>query len=424
MIQFKQSRMPNGLRVVLVPLHETKAVTSLLLVQVGSRYETRKLNGMSHFIEHLMFKGTEKRPSTLDISRILDGVGADYNAFTSKDHTGYYIKLNHEHLEMSLDILSDMVFHSRFAQEEIERERGVIVEEINMYEDNPIMFTEDLFEETMFGDTPLGWKIAGPRENIRSVARQELLTLREHYHVPSNMILVLSGRLPGNATRLISKYFSVPRVKKNGKSFIGFTPHQAKPLISVHYKDTHQVQLALGVRGYEYLHPKLYALHLLSIILGGTMSSRLFISIRERQGLCYFIRSSANAYEDTGTFMIQAGLDRTRIKEAIRAIIAELDKVLKKGVKAEELTRAKEYMRGKLILSLEDSENIASWASKQLMFHKKVLTPEQQLKKIQQVTAADIYAVAKDIFQNKRLAMALIGPYRHPEEFSKLLRFP
>ncbi|MFA6908919.1 MAG: pitrilysin family protein [Patescibacteria group bacterium] len=424
MITYKKNKLSNGMRVVTVPLHETQAVTALLLVKVGSRYETRELNGISHFIEHLMFKGTEKRPSTLEISRELDGVGADYNAFTSKDHTGYYIKLNSEKLPLALDILSDMVFQSLYDPKEIERERGVIVEEINMYEDNPMMYTEDLFEETVFGDTPLGWKIAGPRENIRKTNREKILRLRDAYHVPSNMILVIAGRFSKNISSLIERTFAVPRQPMHGKRFITYSGIQRAPRVTIHYKDTHQVQMALGVPAYHHEHPKLYASHLLSVILGGNMSSRLFISIRERQGLCYFVRSSVNTYEDAGTFMIQAGIERKRIHEAITAILQELSLIAKKGVTADELAKAKEFTRGKLILGLEDSENIASWAGKQLLFKNKILTPEVQLKKIDRVAADEVKEVARKLFVTAKLNLALIGPYRKAGEFRKLLRMP
>lgn len=423
MITFNSTKLANGLRVLLVPLHETQAVTALLLVKVGSRYETRKLNGLSHFIEHLMFKGTKKRPSTLEISHELDSVGAEYNAFTSKDHTGYYIKLNHEKIRMALDILSDMVFQSTFAPQEIERERGVIVEEINMYEDNPMMLTEDLFEETMFGDTPLGWRIAGPKENIRTATREEILGLRDAYHVPGNMILVISGRLPANIRSLVAQYFSVPRLPRRGKPFLPYRGKQAGPRVHIHYKDTQQVHLAMGVPAYRLSHPKLYALYVLSVIVGGNMSSRLFISIRERQGLCYFIRSSVNPYEDSGTFMVQAGIERKRIHHAISAILKELSGVSAKGVTDDELQKAKEYMRGKLILNLEDSESIASWVGKQLLLRGRIISVKDQLAKIQRVTAQQVHEAARDIFVSRLLTLIIIGPYRREGEFRRLLHF-
>lgn len=419
---FKKYTLKNGLRVIVAPMHETKAMTALVLVKVGSRYETRKINGVSHFVEHLMFKGTKKRPTSLDISKELDGIGAEYNAFTGKDHTGYYVKANYEKAELALEMLSDMLFNSSFDPKEIERERGVIVEEINMYEDNPLMFAEDLFEQTVYGDRPLGWNVAGPKEVIRTVSREDILNYHHEYYQPKNMLVAVAGRMDAKLLNLVKKYFGQSingnPIKKYPKIVIG----QNKPQIEVKYKDTEQVQLCLGFPSYDYFNKKLYTLYLLSVILGGNMSSRLFTSIREKKGLCYFIRAGVNVYQDTGNLMIQAGLDKTRIKEAITEILKELGKARQDGVTADELRKAKDFLKGKLILDLEASDHVASWFSKQELLTDKMLTPAEQIRLLERVTVADIKKIASELILTKRLNVSLIGPYKDAAEFSRLLK--
>jgi len=419
---FKKAKLKNGIRLITIPNKSTKAVTVLILFPVGSRYETKDIGGVSHFIEHMMFKGTEKRPSSLDISKELDSVGAEFNAFTSKDFTGYYVKASAEKIELAYDILSDMLFQSKFDQGELDKERGVIVEEINMYEDNPLMYVESLFEELVFGDQPLGWQIAGTREIIKTVPRQKLMDYMHKYYQPANMILIVAGNInKAQVKKLTGQYFG-SFGKNEFKKFTKYGSPQDSPRIKVSYKETEQIQLCLGYPGISFFDEDRYPLQLLSIILGGNMSSRLFVNIRERYGLCYFIRASTEHYHDAGTFVVQAGLEKARIMEAIKLIMEELKKAKDNGVTEKELQDAKDFLKGKMVLNLEDSESLADFFGKQELYYGEIVTPEEKLKKYMKVTTGDILRVAKKIFDPKKINMALIGPFKDDKEFRELLK--
>ncbi|MBI5467478.1 MAG: insulinase family protein [Candidatus Kerfeldbacteria bacterium] len=422
MTPYHHRALPNGLRILTVPLHDTQAVTVFVFAKVGSRYERRSINGVSHFIEHLMFKGTTKRPNTLAISKLLDGVGANYNAFTSKDWTGYYVKINHEHTPLALDIVSDMLQHSKFDPKEIERERGVIIEEIKMYDENPVMTIEDLFEAVVFGDHhQLGWNIAGPQAVIRNVSRRDLLTYRDRYYHAGNMWVVVAGKLSPHLDREIDRYF---RTVKRRPANPPFRPYKVapQPAVKLKKKELEQVQIGLGTRAYGYNDKRLPALNVLSVILGGNMSSRLFIQVRERRGLAYSVSAGANPYEDTGCFMVHAGLEKSRLQDALTVIVAELKKLKTTPVTSVELKRAKEFLRGKMILSIEDSDSLASWYGRQALFGKKILTPEQALKKVAAVTAKDVQRVARHLFRPSAMRLAVVGPYADAKPFTKILK--
>lgn len=421
-MNFKNIKFKNGLRLILSPMTETKAVTALVLFKVGSRYEKKEINGISHFVEHMMFKGTKKRPSTLDISKVLDSVGAEYNAFTAKDHTGYYVKVSADKIELAMDVLSDILYNSKFDSQEIEREKPVIVEEINMVEDNPMMYIGDLFEQTIYGQEPLGWQISGSRDNVRDITREKIIDYMKNYYQHSNMVIGIAGRFDRDILDLTKKYFHINTPKKPTFSFKKIKIVQNKPRLRLNFKETEQVHLCLGFPSYSYFDKRIYALYLLSIILGGNMSSRLFISIRERMSLAYFIRSAVSLYQDTGNLVIQAGLDKKRVEEAIQAILEELKKMKKEKVSPEELKKAKDYLKGKLILELESSENIASWLSKQELLLNKIITPKQQIIKLEKVTSQDIQRAANDIMKDAKVNLAMIGPFKEPAKFQKLLK--
>lgn len=412
-MQYKKFKLKNKLQVITSPLKETQAVTILILIPVGSRYESKKINGISHFIEHLLFKGTKKRPSTLDLVKELDQVGAVFNAFTGKEYTGYYIKIDAKKVELGLDLLSDMLFNSKFEQEEIDRERGVIIEEIKMYEENPLMHIEDLFEETLFSGSKLGWNIAGPKDVIKNVTRNQIVNFYKKHYQPENMILTLAGKFESTKVRkLINNYFGkqVSEFNKKNSKFEKYKPKTQKKF-RVNFKKQvgEQVQLALGFPAYKYGDPRNFAISLLSVVLGGNMSSRLFINIRERNGLAYSIRSEVDTHRDIGSFQIRAGVAKQNVKKAINLILEELEKIKTEKVEISELQKAKDYIRGKMILSLEDSESIASWCGNQEMYSGKIMTPDEKLKKIDKVTIEDIRKVARDIFKTSKMSVATIG---------------
>lgn len=404
----------NGMKAILVPQKGATSTTVMVFTRVGSRYESPEINGASHFIEHLMFKGTKRRPTTLDVSKELDRYGAEYNAFTSKDLTAYYVKMDATQTKLAIDLLHDMLFHSKYDAKEINRERGVIIEEINMYEDNPRMHIDDIMEEALFQDSTLGWNIAGPRENIRKVTRQQLIDYRDAYYVPERMVVTVTGKVDAQVMTQLQKTFGKVKSPKTNKAkaFAPFvSPESLANPIAFQKKETEQVQLGMSFYGLPLGHKDLAAMSLLSTILGGTMSSRLFIEVRERRGLCYSVYASHQAMEDVGMFQVMAGLDKTRTDEAVKVIWQELKKMTTKLVTAEELKRAKDHVRGKFLLAFEDSSTQADYYGRQWIFQNKLETPEERIKRIQKVTAADIRRVAKLAFQRERMAFAIIGPF-------------
>ncbi len=421
---FHQTKLKNGIRVILSPNTATRAVSILVLVKVGSRFEKPNSNGISHFVEHLMFKGTQKRPSTLLISKELDSIGADYNAFTGKESTGYYIKAERTHLPMLADMLADMTTNSLFAKEEVERERGTILEEINMYLDNPMAKVEDLFEEDLFGHgSSLGQHVIGTPATIRQMRRSQLVSYwQKHYHA-HNIVISVSGNFQtGRVLSILQKQFG--SIKKGSRNFVSPLSREInKQLFMAHHKETSQAHAMLGFPGIANEHKDKYALGLLSIILGGNMSSRLFIQVRERLGLCYFIRSSSDTLEDTGTFTIQAGLDLKKFDKAMQAISAELADIKTNGVKPDELASAKEYIKGKMALSQEDSLDVASFYGSQAMFAKIIRTPEAVYKKIDAVKLGDIRAVANKILDRKKLHLTTLSPFKTVKQFARFLQF-
>ncbi len=406
--------LDNGMRVMLAPVKGTDTVSVLVLVRVGSRYEYAKINGASHFIEHMMFKGTKRRPTAQHISRALDAVGADYNAFTGKNITGYYVKVDKSYLELGVDLIDDMLFSSKFDASEMNRERGAIIEEIHMYEDNPMMHVSDLLERVMFDGSTLGWEIAGTQKIIKEIDRDEMYAFHKKYYQPSNMLLVVSGNIDRKARGWIEKRFG--RHKDGKESVDEFEaielPKAAKrPRARVQTKKTEQIQLAMGFPSFGTQDPRNPAVSLLANILGGNMSSRLFTEVRERKGLAYFVRAMNSSYEDTGVFMIRAGLDKTRLPLAVKTIMKEIRKISREKVSGRELRAAKDNVRGQMAIRLEDSFQRARWFAKEMMFHKRVRTPKTYLKQIESVSATDIQAVAKEILNRKQMSVAAVGPF-------------
>ncbi|MFA6421895.1 MAG: pitrilysin family protein [Candidatus Buchananbacteria bacterium] len=416
---YKKETLKNGLRLITAPLSETKTANIFALFRVGSRYESKKMNGASHFVEHMMFKGTKNRPNGLAVSKDLDGVGAEHNAFTSKDNTGYYIKADSKHLSLATDIISDMILHSKFESQEVEREKGVIVEEINMYEDNPIYYVDSLMEQLMFGSNSLSMMVGGSRETVKGISRDDLYKYYRQMYTANNAVICVAGNFNSSNIAEVKKTFSLlPKGPKH--KFVKFNSDQKKPRIKVNFKETEQAQMCLGFPGYSYGDKNNIALQVLSVILGGNMSSRLFLSVREREGLAYYIHASVNNFEDTGAMYVQAGLDKSRIYDAIKLIKSELKNVAK-TIKADEIKRAKDYIAGRIAIDLEDTSSLSQWYAFQELMINKIATPDERMKAISEVTADDLSRVAKDILNFKRMNIAVIGPYRDDKKFKELL---
>lgn len=423
--------LTNKTRVHLVPFSGTQAVTVLVLFRVGSRNEALPVWGGSHFVEHLMFKGTTRRPKTLDISRILDQYGAEYNAYTGKDVTGYYVKIDAAQAATAVDLLHDMLFHSKFDATEMTREKKVIIEEIKMYEENPLMHLEDLLEEAMFDGHTLGRNIAGTAKSMMDMKRADVLAYRDHFYRPENMVVVLAGKVPVNTRGLIEKTFgrvkgqtstSAPRVVGPSLPAVeaAFEPRKTMR-VRIQNKPVEQIPLAFGFPTVGRGHKDSEAIKLLASILGGTMSSRLFVEVRERRGLCYSIRAASDAYDEVGTFQIRAGLDRARLALASKVIWSEIQKVVRAGVTARELAMAKDHVRGATTLSLEDSSDRAEFYGRQELFLGSVKSPEEKLKAFDRVTRADVHRVARAIFVKSRMSVSAIGPFESEKAFLKLL---
>ena len=422
MRDFEKITLDNGLRVILAPLTSVMSTTAIVLCGAGSRYETKATNGISHFLEHMFFKGTNRRSTASEISHELDSIGADYNAFTGKEATGYHIKSASEHLPLVLDMLSDMLWNSKFDPREIEKEKGVIIEELNMYEDTPMRKVAEVYEALLWGDQPLGWEIGGRKENIRTIVHKDFMDLISARYVPNNMVVSLAGNFQrSQALPLIKRHYGHQRPHKVG-TFLPVAENQKKPEVGVFYKKTDQAHLVIGVRGLKLKHPLRYAAAVLSTILGGGMSSRLFINVREKRGLAYYVGASHESYLDTGTLAASAGVDLKRIDEAVKVILAEFSQIVSTKVGERELKKAKEYIKGKVILSWEDSRTVAfAYGSDELM-EGKVRSLKDYLRLIDGVTAEEVSRASKDLFKMSKLNLAVIGPFKDKERFQKILK--
>jgi predicted Zn-dependent peptidase len=422
MYKYTKENLINNLNIISVPNKNTKTVTVLVMVKTGSRYETKEINGLSHFLEHMMFKGTKKRPNTLALATELDSVGAEFNAFTGKEFTGYWIKVKSDKLELALDILSDMIINSKLEQKEIDKERGVIIEEMNMYKSNPMMRIEDVFETCVYGNNSAGWEVIGTEKNIKNLNRENFVKYFKKQYNANNMSIILAGDLSRYDKKIVNKYFK-DLIKKTPIKKEKIEIKQKSQKILIENKKSDQVNLSLGVRTFPLGDKREFALKLMQIILGGSMSSRLFSEIREKRGLAYYVRTQTEFYPDSGYLTSEAGLRIKGTKEAIQIILKEYSRLKDELVSKEELTRAKELIKGRLFLNLENSENIANFYAKQTVFRNKIISPKEFLEKINKVSAKDIMKVANDIFTNDRLNLAILGPIEKDKELKASFKF-
>ncbi|MCF7846066.1 MAG: insulinase family protein [Candidatus Peribacteraceae bacterium] len=419
----ESTTLPNGLKVVTQKIDGTAAITVLVLAGAGSRYETRERNGLSHFLEHMFFKGGEKFQNTKEVSEAIDSVGGEFNAFTGKEYAGYFVKVAATHTDIAFDVLSDMLVHAKFPAEEIEKERGVILEEYNMYQDTPMYQVGWDFERLLFGDQPMGWDQIGSKENIRNFQRDDFVNYKKELYQPGNLVVAVAGNC-GHADIVskVEKFFKFENGQKS-LDWQGLEKFEPESPVKIQNKKTEQGHLVLGVKGVAAEDERHWTQRVLAIILGGNMSSRMFLSVREAKGLCYYIRTNTDDYTDAGVVSTSAGVDLKRLPLAVSAIRAEYEKIAAEKVDAEELTRAKEFLKGKLTLRLEDSEEYAHLLGKQFLLYEEQLELEEIFAKIDAVTDEDIQKLAQEIFVPANLRLAAIGPFEGREaELTKLLK--
>jgi predicted Zn-dependent peptidase len=416
---FEKTTLANGLRVLTAPMPQAKSVACFLMLAAGSRYETRETSGIAHFAEHMFFKGTERRPTARDIAGEIDSIGGEFNAFTGKEYTGYYVKCAAEHRDVALDVLVDMIRYSKFDPEEIEREKGVIVEEMNMYHDTPRDYVDSVYDDLLYGDQPLGWDIIGTKETVRGATRDTFLGYLDAWYRAPRIVVGVGGALGDDLLpRLESLLGDVQNGSTGGPSGVGLEQSEAR--VRVHTKASDQAHLRFGVPSYEIGHPDRYALSMLSTVLGGGMSSRLFTEVRERRGLAYYVYAASGSYADAGSLSAQAGVDITRIDDAVTTIMTELRRAASEPIPDDELTKARNFAKGRFVLGLESPYGTLMYGLRREVLEGRAYEPEEVLAGIDAVTAEDVQRVATDILGG-RLYLAVIGPFDDPGRFEQLV---
>jgi predicted Zn-dependent peptidase len=417
---FEKTALGNGVRVVTSSNDQVGSVSCFVMLAAGSRYETRESQGIAHFAEHMFFKGTERRPTARTISTEIDAIGGEFNAFTGKELTGYYVRCGSETRDVALDVLADMLLASRFDEGEIAKEKGVILEEMNVYLDTPQRYVGNVYDRLLFADQPLGWDILGTRETIEGATRETFTSYLDTWYRPERMVIGIGGRIGDGLTERLEELFGNLERRPTGQPAEVELPPETSPVL-VHTKASEQAHLILGVRGYPIGHPNRYALQLLAVVLGGGMSSRLFTEVREKRGLGYYVHAGNTAYTDTGTFYSSAGVDVERVDEAITTILGEIRKIATDPVPADELEKARGYAKGRFVLRLESPQGTIQYGLRREVLEGEIEDPDELLRQLDAVSVEDVRRVAKDLFEDKRLYLALVGPFDDPARFEKLL---
>ncbi|MDB5194209.1 MAG: peptidase protein [Parcubacteria group bacterium] len=422
-MQYKKTTLPNGVRIITVPMKGSPAVTVLVMTETGSNYEEKRENGLSHFLEHMVFKGTPKRPTSAIVHRDLDSLGAQSNAFTNTEFTGYYVKGAKHTWKKSLDILSDLYLNPILPEADLENERGVILQEISMYEDLPQMHVWDILGELMYGDTPAGRSIAGTRENVKNFSQKDFMEYRNKHYTAGKTIVIIAGDVEaGDVKKEAEKYFkSMVKGKSLGKDRVKEV--QKAPAYKVLEKKTDQMHLAFGFRSYGARDKRGPALTMLAVILGSGFSSRLFEKLRDQMGVCYYVRAQSDRSTDHGVFAISTGIDPKRYEEVIKAILDECTRLKEELVSEEEMKRMKDYVIGNMYLGLETSDALAEFAGFQEIIEGEIKSPKEREKALRAVTARDIQKIAREIFTNDRLNLAIVGDISDSKPLKKVLIF-
>jgi predicted Zn-dependent peptidase len=420
MAAFERQTLSNGLRVLTAPMPQAQSVSCLVMLAAGSRYETRETSGIAHFAEHMFFKGTERRPTARDIAGEVDAIGGEFNAFTGKENTAYYVKCAAEHRDVALDVIVDMLRNSKLEADEIDREKGVIIEEMNMYFDTPRDFIDGVYEELIYGDHPLGWDIIGRKETVQGATRETFLDYIGHWYKPSRMVVGVGGRLGDDLVERIEELLGDLEDAPTGSPL----PALASPngtRVKVHTKQSDQAHICLGVRSRPLVDPDRYVLMVLSTVLGGGMSSRLFTEVRERRGLAYYVFATNHSYTDAGTLYAQAGVDIDRIDDAVGTVASELKKIAAEAVPKDKLRKAKNYSKGRFVLQIESPHGLIMFGLRREVLEGQASEPEEVLDGVEAVTAEDVQRVAQELIDDEALRLAVIGPFEDAGRFEELL---
>lgn len=421
-MKYKKTVLANGMRILTIPLKESQSVIGMVLVETGSDFESKENNGLSHFLEHMCFKGTTNRTGD-EIKLEIDGLGAASNAFTSNEYTGYYAKASKEKIHKIIDFVSDIYVHPTFPQKDIDIERGVIIEEINMYEDIPQHVVSNMWQELLYPDTSAGRQIIGPKENILKFNQRDFIKYHKLHYVPAKTVFVVAGNIEEQKIikQLKDIFAPIQNAKAPTRPKTKFSQKESQ--VSIQYKKSDQSHLILGFRSFNQYDDKNYALKIASIILGKGFSSRLFTKMRDELGLCYYVSASIDAYTDRGAFYVRSGVTNSRIHEAVEVLISEFKKIRNEKITEKELKKAKDFLLGHFAIGLETSEDVADYFGFQELLKEKILYPKDYIKKIKAVTIEEIHLVLKEIIKEKNLNLALIGPYEEKDKvaFKKLL---
>ena len=415
---FERFSLGNGLRVLTAPMPHAQSVSCFVMLAAGSRYETEDTNGIAHFAEHMLFKGTERRPTARDIAGEIDAIGGEFNAFTGKEYTGYYVRCAAETRDTALDVLVDMLRNSRFDPDEIEREKGVIVEEMNMYFDTPRDFIGGVYESLLYGDQPLGWDIIGRKETVRGATRETFLDYTSTWYRPARMVVGIGGQLGTGLRERLEELLG--DMAPGGEGAPPPVALNGGPRVKVHTKQSDQAHLVLGVRSRPLVDPDRYVLQILATVLGGGMSSRLFTEVRERRGLAYYVFGTNHAYTDTGSLYAQSGVDINRIDDAVTTIVEQFRLLAEEPVPADELEKARNFAKGRFVLQLESPHGTIMFGLRREVLEGKAEEPQAVLAALDAVTAEDVQRVAREIVEQGPY-LAVIGPFDDPARFETLL---
>ena len=418
---YKYEELDNGLKIVTEPMAHMESVAIGIWIRAGGRYETKSNNGISHMLEHLLFKGTTKR-DMMAIKQEIEGRGGSFNGFTAEEHTCYLVKVLSKDAELGVDILSDMILNPKLAEEEIVKEKGVIIEEINMYKDMPAHYVHEILAEMMWPDQPLGMPLAGTVESVKAITRQDIVGYKDEYYNPKNMLVISTGRIEEEVLVGLSKKYLSSAREGAVSAFSKIKLDQKTPRFKLLTKDTEQTHVALGIHAPDRFSPDKHVLSLVNIILGANMSSRLFHKVRDEMALCYEISSSIRRYDDCGAFVVSAGVDEKKLAKALEIILKELARMKREPVERNELRRAKEYYRGQLLFALEDSTSRMLWLGEKVISGEKDFSVKNILGAIEKVTADDLMRVSENMFRNEFLNLSIIGPVKDDKAISEELR--